>query len=71
MLKVNPISGKIRKNNSKCRLPKKKYPACETFKTSADDTLKYYFSYFSKNTDFDISCKLSHGGKLHEISNPK
>ena len=29
-----------------------------------------YFSYFSQKIGFDISCKLSLGGSLHEMSNP-
>ena len=36
---------------------------------SADDTLKY-LSYFSEKTGFDISCSVSTGDNLHEMSNP-
>ena len=40
-------------------------------KFSAGDILKY-FSFFSQETVYDISCKLSpmDGDNLHEMSNP-
>ena len=34
------------------------------------DNILIFFSYFSQNLRFDISCKLSHRSYLNEISNP-
>ena len=43
--------------------------ALHLVKFSADKILKY-FSYFSQETGFDISCKfVSTGDNLHEMSN--
>ena len=38
-------------------------------KKIADDILKHV-SYFPQKIDFDISCNLSPGDNLHEISKP-
>ena len=38
-------------------------------KISSDDILKY-FSYFSQKIEFHISCKLSLGDNLLEMTNP-
>ena len=38
-------------------------------KNSANDILKY-FSNFPQKTGFDISCNVSNGENVHELSNP-
>ena len=38
-------------------------------KLSADNILKYFY-YFSQKTGFGISCKLSPGDNVHEMTNP-